>query len=81
MLLLAAVLAALVLPTHATITTPEFLGLAGAGKTVWKEFGGPGTCDGVLNGAGAGEGMMVGVIDTGEHAPCFFPVPSIPCPL
>ena len=39
-----------------TFTTPEFLGLTGANGTWAREFGGP---------ARAGEGVIVGVVDTG----------------
>ena len=52
-----------------TISTPAFLGLDGA-KGVWKEeFGSP---------ARAGEGVIVGVLDTGfwPESPSFAPLPE-----
>ena len=52
-----------------TISTPTFLGLTGSGGTWAKEFGGP---------AKAGEGVIVGVIDSGfwPESPSFAPLPE-----
>ena len=52
-----------------TISTPAFLGLTGSGGTWAKEFGGA---------AKAGEGVIVGVIDSGfwPESPSFAPLPE-----
>ncbi|MFC5001100.1 S8 family peptidase, partial [Dactylosporangium cerinum] len=52
-----------------TISTPDFLGLAGAGGAWAKQFGDP---------AHAGEGIIVGVIDTGfwPESPSLAPLPE-----
>lgn len=49
------------LMTADTASTPAFLGLSNPGG-LWDQLGGP---TGGKNAAGAGEGMIVGVIDTG----------------
>jgi hypothetical protein len=53
-----------------TVTTPEFLGLTGPGG-LWSQLGGPSSGTNAGNSGGAGEGIVVGIIDTGiwpEHA-------------
>jgi subtilisin family serine protease len=52
-----------------TSVTPRFLGLTGPGG-LWAQLGGPQSGSNVSNATGAGEGIVVGIIDTGiwpEH--------------
>jgi hypothetical protein len=52
-----------------TSDTPRFLGLTGAGN-LWEQLGGPSSGTNASNANGAGEGVVVGVLDTGiwpEH--------------
>jgi subtilisin family serine protease len=52
-----------------TSTTPDFLGLTGP-NGLWAQLGGPQSGTNVSNATGAGEGIVVGIIDTGiwpEH--------------
>src|SRR5687767_9679598 len=52
-----------------TMTTPGFLGLSQPGG-LWSQLGGPGSGTNAANAAGAGEGIVVGIVDTGiwpEH--------------
>ena len=52
-----------------TSTTPVFLGLTGPGN-LWDQLGGPSSGTNAGNATGAGEGIVVGVLDTGiwpEH--------------
>jgi len=53
----------------ATATTPEFLGVTGP-NGLWAQLGGPQSGTNQANATGAGEGIVVGIIDTGiwpEH--------------
>ena len=52
-----------------TSTTPGFLGLTGP-DGLWAQLGGPGSGTNAANATGAGEGIVVGMLDTGiwpEH--------------
>jgi hypothetical protein len=52
-----------------TSTTPEFLGLTGTGN-LWAQLGGPSSGTNAANATGAGEGIVIGMLDTGiwpEH--------------
>jgi hypothetical protein len=52
-----------------TADTPRFLGLTGPGN-LWDQLGGPSSGDSAANATGAGEGVVVGMLDTGiwpEH--------------